>query len=527
MQLKKLLAQPQFNKIRTINQHADLTTNVTTIGMMEAPDISEYVVEGQLLVTTGFHFKDNIPALLELIEVMHAKKAAAIGIRDKRYLPIIPKAVAEKADELQLPILLLPAEVGLSVLVRDLLHVVLEQQTDQLTEIINQTSSLSQLILKEKKDHDILNQIAKLLDKAVFLLNSFGEIVSFSDSGFEFKDELEASAKALDLLQLENNQMIATENRQFLFLPLKIDQYLNRRFLVIKDEIINDSEQKLLLENIVNLLSLENMKVQINEHNRITRQNNLFVTIINQNLDQETIINNLKLNRLSETEAYVAFAIEDKNAINALNHNAMLQDVALLTRWYFSKQKVDIQTVFWNFRLFILMTSSNDLEHELKNLLKFINHKKIHNHFQIGYTKNQRSLVKVEKLVLEADEALNTALNNRKQAIVQFQPKQVSDLLQLLPSHEIGVFIKSVLNPILKIKNSEERKQLLKTIEVYYAANQSISLLAKRLFIHRNTALYRLSKLEKILGVKLDNFADNEKLQLAIRLYMLKITKAN
>ncbi|WP_029508717.1 helix-turn-helix domain-containing protein [Leuconostoc fallax] len=134
-------------------------------------------------------------------------------------------------------------------------------------------------------------------------------------------------------------------------------------------------------------------------------------------------------------------------------------------------------------------------------------------------------MLDIKKLVNEATEALTLSIHSNKAKLTKFRPKQVSDLLQLLPEKETTTFIDNILKPILDIKNKDEREQLLQTIAYYFTENRSILSVSKILFVHRNTTMYRLKKIEKLLGFQLDDFNESEQLQLAIRLYMLNKPK--
>jgi DNA-binding PucR family transcriptional regulator len=45
---------------------------------------------------------------------------------------------------------------------------------------------------------------------------------------------------------------------------------------------------------------------------------------------------------------------------------------------------------------------------------------------------------------------------------------------------------------------------LLRTLEIYFQENESLTLAAEKLFIHANTLRNRLKKIESILGVELN-----------------------
>lgn len=70
-------------------------------------------------------------------------------------------------------------------------------------------------------------------------------------------------------------------------------------------------------------------------------------------------------------------------------------------------------------------------------------------------------------------------------------------------------FVKNLLTQLMP------EKYLLETVEVFFNQNMSLTLTAKALNIHRNTLLYRLSKIKKITGLDPRNFNDAVKIKLA------------
>ncbi len=71
-------------------------------------------------------------------------------------------------------------------------------------------------------------------------------------------------------------------------------------------------------------------------------------------------------------------------------------------------------------------------------------------------------------------------------------------MLHLLPEQESQTFIEQTLGPILS--NSE----LLNTLKTYIFLHQNVTVVAKTLFVHRNTITYRLKRVSDILGVDLE-----------------------
>lgn len=70
-------------------------------------------------------------------------------------------------------------------------------------------------------------------------------------------------------------------------------------------------------------------------------------------------------------------------------------------------------------------------------------------------------------------------------------------------------FVRNLLTQLLP------EKYLIETVDVFFNENMSLTQTAKNLNIHRNTLLYRLSKIKKITGLDPRNFNDAVKLKLA------------
>lgn len=55
----------------------------------------------------------------------------------------------------------------------------------------------------------------------------------------------------------------------------------------------------------------------------------------------------------------------------------------------------------------------------------------------------------------------------------------------------------------LAVHDRERRSDLIRTLRVYFAAGSNASEAADRLFLHRNSLLYRLDRIQKLTGLNL------------------------
>ncbi|TYP73349.1 helix-turn-helix domain-containing protein [Paenibacillus methanolicus] len=108
-------------------------------------------------------------------------------------------------------------------------------------------------------------------------------------------------------------------------------------------------------------------------------------------------------------------------------------------------------------------------------------------------------------------------------------PREWKALFAQIPRESMNGYVEQVLGPLmpchpghprakLSLRESNERRQreeLLLTLETLIACDGQINELANRLYIHRNTAAYRIEKLEKLLGLQLKQTDSLLRLKLA------------
>ncbi len=75
----------------------------------------------------------------------------------------------------------------------------------------------------------------------------------------------------------------------------------------------------------------------------------------------------------------------------------------------------------------------------------------------------------------------------------------------------------AILEPLL-ISDRTSGTEYVHTLEVFFQCNQNITQTAKKLYLHRNTVVYRLQRIREILPVDLDDYRVRIQLQQAIML---------
>ena len=135
----------------------------------------------------------------------------------------------------------------------------------------------------------------------------------------------------------------------------------------------------------------------------------------------------------------------------------------------------------------------------------------------VGVGTVARSPREIPRTYQEAEQALDLAERVfGRGRIVYFGDLGVYRLLSRLDQVELRRFHEERLGPLLQY-DRQHRTELVKTLDAFLAANNSPTAAAERLHLHRNSLLYRLGRIEEILGVSLEDPEQRLALHLALR----------
>jgi carbohydrate diacid regulator len=126
---------------------------------------------------------------------------------------------------------------------------------------------------------------------------------------------------------------------------------------------------------------------------------------------------------------------------------------------------------------------------------------------------------KEAKMALEVGRIFDSEKN-----IINYEQLGIGRLIYQLPLPLCRMFIKEVLHG-LTIDDFDE--ETLTTVSKFFENNLNVSETSRQLYIHRNTLVYRLDKLQKMTGLDLRNFDDAIifKITLMVSKYMIYMEK--
>ena len=94
---------------------------------------------------------------------------------------------------------------------------------------------------------------------------------------------------------------------------------------------------------------------------------------------------------------------------------------------------------------------------------------------------------------------------NSNEHIIKYEKLGIGRLIYQLPKNLCVMFLDEVLGGVSVDQFDQET---LTTVNKFFENNLNVSETSRQLYIHRNTLVYRLDKLEKMTGLDLRNFDD-------------------
>ncbi|ASL62580.1 PucR family transcriptional regulator [Bacillus thuringiensis] len=530
MKLYDIMKIPIFDQAKLIAGHKGVEQEVYTVNMMDAPDIIHFLKRNELLVTSAYHFKDDMYALRELIIQMKKQGCTALGIKTKRFLQEIPEEIISLADEIYFPIIELPFDIGLGDLVNQTLSYILDMRTNELHQAMQIHQQFSNHIISGKGINMILENLSSLIQLPVVLLDYHLRPISEHNNTKASIQNLKkffinGRKLPLSTIEIVTFSLLTKTRDTFSIFPIYTQN--NQYSYLVIDGFISPLNRSMVLavEQAANVLAFELIKEHSLRQYSRRIQDEFFTNVINSVFStQDEIINLGKEFNLSFDQKYICiigkidikeFTMsfmeyqEEKDLIYDLIEEELNSYTANVHLFI----KDDMYVLLVNCDVIWRQTEKERMISLLKNIQV-----KIYTYFQksisFGIANSSEQLLHISHSFKEATDAFYYGeMSGSKEFIEIYQAKEISAILRMIPQEQLKKFYESTLHSLAN-ENEKDHAVLLHTLSVYLETHCAISETAKRLFLHRNTVIYRLEKCEEILGRNIKD--PNETLQLRI-----------
>lgn len=509
MKLKDILND--FKDFRLLTNFDIGNKNISHVTVVDAPSVSRYIRGEELILSSGYIFKDNPELLLNCISEYHEMGCTALGIKVERFMDEIPKEVLNFANSIKFPIIDIPSYYPFSEIINPILENVLDIQLKEMKLTENLYREFMQMIVENKPMNDIFEKLYSIINTDFIFQDYFSnDIYSFGKSfNIENKFEHTIFGNGMDLGKLTCN----SKDEDFTYFEKMAVNYclaminikINRDILVAKtkEQYLND-----LITDIVN--NNIHSKEELNTRAKLLKKDisgswqciifdidnykNTIVTKPDHNFNLEKIKNDMfnEIKKIFKSKNYIFHYFTKSDSIIFLLKNEKLSSLDLKDKLIFPIKDI--------------------LKEHFSNLT-----------FTIGLGTIKNDIIQTNQSYNEAMDSVRIGrLLNKENSIVYFKDveffKSLKDIIDLQdqPPHFVSDF-KKVID-----YSKENENDYIETLIALIENNWSIKKTSESQFLHYNTVKYRYDKIQNITQKDFENSTDRFLLELSYRYLKLK-----
>lgn len=203
------------------------------------------------------------------------------------------------------------------------------------------------------------------------------------------------------------------------------------------------------------------------------------------------------------------------------NDRVMRKMISLFER-YFGKINYLNQ---YNRQAFIISadnTEEKDIVNTIRTIYNIFIKENKHVHVRIGIGEIAQGLERLKKSYDQSRIARKTI---NKSGVMFYKELGIYQLLFYIDdTSKIDDYVKEILNPLL-IYDKKNNQNLIDTLREYLKCGQNVSQASQNLYIHRNTMIKRVEKIEELLGCSIKNAEVTNQLYNAVKIYDLFLKK--
>lgn len=176
--VSEALALPSLARGRLVAGSSGVGRRISSVNMMEVPDIEAYVRAGELLVTTAYPLRDDAQAVNELVQILASKDLAGLALKPGRYIQTLPEAMIAAADRLGFPLIELPDDASFNDILADVLGSILNRHALELERSRAIHDRLTAVVLAGGSLHELIEALASLVGHPSAVHDARGEPVA-------------------------------------------------------------------------------------------------------------------------------------------------------------------------------------------------------------------------------------------------------------------------------------------------------------------------------------------------------------
>ncbi|ANE47647.1 PucR family transcriptional regulator [Paenibacillus swuensis] len=488
---------------------------VKSINVMDAPDISEWIKEGEMLFTTAYLIKDNPDDAVNLLQQLNKGGSSGLGIKLGRFWESIPEDLITCADRMGFPLIELPYPFTFSDQMNGLFQAEIKKSTSLLQEVLDKQVRLMQFALRSNHIREMFDAIANVIGYPMAIVGSRGQMIYNSST---MADQ--------QLLQQwpwpPHKKWTKQADGQAFRVPLmKDDQATGAVYFFNNQSFLSSIEEGLYVQAAEILSYHMNFNYEDYFEHSVQKDFSLLIKrYLKNGLPLETLMDYAERWEMEWLHKSYRCVLTDFPSMTT--GPARTENIRRMKAEYISHARIQdlkgTHTILEEGVLSIYPeppeAESGYLEQAIAACLDTV---RFQDKMQAKVAISSR-----KKLPKQLHEAYGECRETQRLSlewkiggsIVPFEMLDVAMIFEGVSREKMQTFCDRWLGGLLS-KDPDYVFEMLRTLETYLECDGQLNETAKKLFIHRNTATYRIEKLSEMLDVDFKNINDLMRLKMA------------
>jgi purine catabolism regulator len=491
---------------------------ISSLNLMDAPDITNWMKAGELLLTTGYAIKDSPEEFVKLLQSLNERESSGLGIKLGRYWKEIPQVVINEANRLHFPLIELPFEYTFSEQITALFQSQFERNTKKLNDVLEMQKKLVDFAMQADEHTNYFQMVSGILKHPFAVIGTNGKLL------YNATDSREA--ELLHHWPWNLDYKLSRLNNKFSYrIPLLKNGICHGFFLVMPTNLADIHAEEGIFHQAAVILSFHLESIQNQESSAASyRLGNTIERFLQGKISSEALLDQAKsIGSNTWSGSYICSVSTfnstfndseaKKSFIRSIQHE--IQDypklAAMESHHFFVFEKL--------VSLFALTAHETKEVGAVGHLAQSF--AKLLTTLSTEASKTYVSKIKrsVEEIMSGYEECLEAQRISAKlisdSPVIFFTDLEFIYLLRHIPQDIMSNYYDYFLYPLLQ-KDDDYINEMLRTVEAYFTNNGQINETAKELYIHRNTVLYRLEKIGELLNIDFKNTNHLMQLKLAL-----------
>jgi PucR family transcriptional regulator, purine catabolism regulatory protein len=531
--VKEALKLPELKSVSIVAGHEGLERKILSVNIMEVPDISDYVKEGDLLITTMYPIRDEEQLQRKLIPMLHEKGVAALAIAPLDSNKSIPAFMLEQAEMLAFPLLGLPYGTSFN----NIINPVLQNIVDRQTRLLQKNAEVNHRFISVLINGGSLGEIAGMIHAEdaipVIICSPLGNILAaagdYDEALFERckKNSLSREAAFTNAKNSKGGTSLIWSYPVYY-----VAEHYATVFLFFPEERIHDEHsERDMVEQASNIIALEIARIR-NQH---TVEQKFRAGLI-ENILQGKIESVGQAIRMGKScgwdlsGSFLPVVIRAKEPELHKDGNLTREDLFFtlqhtlddLIQKQLRQNAVTVSISTETLALFSIPSAHRSpCIDKITNFIEsYITH--FTRSVWVGIGCVADDITHLPHTVKQAEKAVHIAqLSALSKQVIHYDELGVFKVLfDNASQSDKSLFMQETLGGILS-QSKGYRDELIKTLKVFFSCSCNLRQAAKEMYMHYNTISYRIGRIEKLIGTDLKDAESRLNVQIALKLLEL------